>query len=79
MTSESKGMWCIYYRKIEEPTTWKVLKVERSDGVLVSAKKRNEAYTFIRFRDALSYARKLIETNKYMAEVKKLSGLCFAE
>ena len=75
----TQGMWCIYYCKVNEPTNWKVMKTERSDGVLVATKKRSEAYTFPRIKDAFAFAKRLIEEGKYNADVKKLSGLYFAE
>ena len=55
------------------------MKTERSDGVLVSTTKRSEAYAFPRIQDAFTFAKRLIESGKYNAEVKKLSGLYFAE
>ena len=55
------------------------MKTERSDGVLVATKKRSEAYTFNRVQDAFTFAKRLIEEGKYDVDVKKLSGLYFAE
>jgi len=55
------------------------MKLERSDGVLVSTNKRDEVYRFIKIQDAFAFAKKLIDSGKYMAEVKKVSGLYFPE
>jgi hypothetical protein len=79
MTQNTTAMWCIYYRKIDELTNWKTMKLERSDGVLVSTNKRDEVYRFIKIQDAFAFAKKLIDSGKYMAEVKKVSGLYFPE
>ena len=76
---KTEGMWCIHYCKVTEPTNWKIMKVQRTDGVLVAAKKRDEAYGFMRIQDAFSFAKQLINSGKYIAEVKKVSGFYFPE
>ena len=74
-----QGMWCIHYCKKTELTNWKVMKLERSDGVLVAAKKRAEVHGFLKIQDAFSFAKRLADEGKYLAEVKKVSGFYFAE
>jgi hypothetical protein len=76
---KTEGMWCIHYSKVNEPNIWKVMKVQRTDGVLVAAKKRDEAYRFMNIHDAFTFAKELIDGGKYIAEVKKVSGFYFPE
>ena len=72
-------MWCIHYCKKDDLRNWKVMKLERSDGVLVGAKKRSEAYGFVKVQDAFAFVKKLADEGKYLAEVKKISGFYFPE
>ena len=55
------------------------MKLERSDGVLVGAKKRSEAHGFVKVQDAFAFVKKLADEGKYLAEVKKISGFYFPE
>ena len=75
MSADQKGDWCIFYRKLEEPTVWYTMKLWRKDGVLVSAKTYDDVYKFTRFREAFDFAKNLITeepTPKYDAQVKRV-------
>ena len=74
MSADQKGDWCIFYRKLEEPTVWYTMKLWRKDGVLVSAKTYDEVYKFNRFKEAFNFAKNLItdEPPKYDASVKRV-------
>ena len=51
------------------------MKLQRSDGVLVSAKTYDEVFKFVRYKDAWNFAKELIteEPNpKYNATVKRV-------
>ena len=75
MSANQKGNWCIFYRKLSEPTVWHTMKLQRSDGVLVSAKTYDDVYKFNRYREAWEFAKNLITDGpnpKYDAEVKRV-------
>jgi hypothetical protein len=75
MNSDSRGNWCIHYCKRQDPTTWYVMKLQRSDGVLVSAKTYNEVFKFVKYHDAWEFAKNLITVEpepKYDATVKRV-------
>jgi len=76
MSANQQGNWCIFYRKLSEPTVWHTMKLWRSDGVLVSAKKYNDVYKFNRFKEAFDFAKNLITGNGtdpvYDAQVKRV-------
>ena len=44
MSGGQTGDWAIFYRRLDEPTVWKTLRYQRSDGILVSAKTFDEVY-----------------------------------
>jgi len=73
MKSDSRGHWCIYYCKVDDPKNWKTMKVERTDGVLVAAKTFDEVFKFLKVKDAFDFAKHLIEGGKYDVAVKKVS------
>jgi len=76
MSANQKGNWCIFYRKLSEPTVWHTMKTWRKDGVLVSAKTYNDVYKFRRFKEAFDFAKNLITGNGttpvYDAQVKRV-------
>ena len=75
MTASQTGDWCIFYRKLSEPTVWHTMKLWRSDGVLVSAKTYDDVYKFKRFKEAFDFAKNLITEEpspKYDAQVKRV-------
>ena len=74
MSADQKGNWAIFYSKIDEPTEWKTMRYQRSDGVLVSAKTYDDVYKFNRFREAFEFAKKLITEDDptYDASVKRV-------
>jgi len=75
MISDSRGDWCIYYCKISDPNTWHTMKLQRSDGVLVSAKTYEEVFKFVKYKDAWNLAKNIITTEpepKYNAQVKRV-------
>ena len=59
MSANQKGNWCIFYRKLSEPTVWHTMKTWRKDGVLVSAKTYDDVYKFGRFKEAFDFAKGL--------------------
>jgi len=74
MKSDSRGNWCIFYNKVGE-NIFHTMKLQRSDGVLVSAKTYDEVFKFVRYKDAWNFAKELIteEPNpKYNATVKRV-------
>ena len=74
MKLDSQGHWCIFYNKVGE-NTFHTMKLERSDGVLVSAKTYDEVYKFLRYKDAFAFVKKLITASpepKYNATVKRV-------
>jgi hypothetical protein len=76
MSADQTGNWCIFYRKLSEPTVWHTMKTWRKDGVLVSAKTYDDVYKFRRFREAFEFAKNLITGNGtvpvYDAQVKRV-------
>ena len=68
------GMWAIFYRKLEEPTVWKTLRYQRSDGVLVSASTYDDVFKFRRYKEAFDFVRELIFADPpiYDATVKRV-------
>tara|TARA_B100001142_G_scaffold28160_1_gene25233 strand:- start:237 stop:506 length:270 start_codon:yes stop_codon:yes gene_type:complete len=76
MSANQKGNWCIFYRKLSEPTVWHTMKTWRKDGILVSAKTYNDVYKFYRYREAWEFAKNLITgagtVPVYDAEVKRV-------
>ena len=63
MSANQTGNWCIFYRKLSEPTVWHTMKLWRKDGVLVCAKTYDEVYKFSRFKEAFDFAKNLITDN----------------
>ena len=76
MSADQIGNWCIFYRKLSEPTVWHTMKTWRKDGVLVSAKKYDDVYKFTRYREAWDFAKNLITgagtEPVYDAQVKRV-------
>ena len=74
MTGSETGDWALFYRRLDEPTVWKTLRYQRSDGILVSAKTYDEVYKWTRFREAFDFAKKLITEDPptYDASVKRV-------
>ena len=75
MSSSQTGNWCIFYRKLSDPTVWHTMKLWRSDGVLVSAKTYDDVYKFRRYKEAFDFAKNLITEEpspKYDAIVKRV-------
>ena len=75
MSGSKTGNWCIFYRKLSEPTVWHTMKLWRSDGVLVSAKTYDDVYKFGRYKEAFNFAKNLITEEpspKYDAVVKRV-------
>lgn len=75
MNSDSRGNWCIFYCKRSDPTTWYTMKLQRSDGVLVSAKTYDEVFKFVKYKDAWDFAKDLITVEpepKYDVQVKRV-------
>jgi hypothetical protein len=77
MSGSPTGEWAIFYRRLDEPTVWKTMKLWRSDGVLVSAKTYNDVYKFNRFKEAFDFAKNLItggdmDQPVYDAQVKRV-------
>ena len=68
------GMWAIFYRKLEEPTVWKTLRYQRSDGVLVSGSTYDDVFKFRRYKEAFDFVTELIFTDPpvYDATVKRI-------
>lgn len=75
MSADQKGNWCIYYRKHSDPHTWHTMKLQRNDGVIVSAKTYDEVFKFNRYKEAWDFAKNLITDGpdpKYDAQVKRV-------
>ena len=76
MSADQTGNWCIFYRKLSEPTVWHTMRTWRKDGVLVSAKTYDDVYKFGRFKEAFEFAKNLITGNGtvpvYDAQVKRV-------
>ena len=68
------GMWAIFYRKLDEPTVWKILSYQRSDGILVSASTYDDVFKFRRYKEAFDFTRGLIFADPpiYDATVKRI-------
>lgn len=60
MISDPRGNWCIHYCKTSDPTSWHTMKLQRADGVLVSAKTYDEVFKFVKFQHAFDFAKQLI-------------------
>lgn len=74
MNSDPRGNWCIFYTKAKE-NVWHTMKLQRSDGVLVSAKTYDEVFKFVKYHDAWEFAKNLITAEpepKYDALVKRV-------
>ena len=52
MSGGQTGDWAIFYRRLDEPTVWKTMRYQRTDGVLVAAKTYEEVQKFNRFKEA---------------------------
>ena len=74
MSADQKGDWALFYRRLDEPTVWKTLRYQRSDGVLVSAKTYDDVYKFNRFKEAFEFAKELITEDPptYDVSVKRV-------
>jgi len=51
------------------------MKLQRSDGVIVSAKTYDEVFKFVNYKDAWNFAKSIITTEpeqKYDAEVRRV-------
>jgi len=75
MNSDPRGHWCIFYCKKSQPTKWHVMKLQRADGVLVSAKTYDEVFKFVKYQSAFDFAKQLITEEpepKYDATVKRV-------
>jgi len=51
------------------------MKLQRSDGVIVSAKTYDEVFKFVNYKDAWNFAKNIITTEpeqKYDAEVRRV-------
>ena len=75
MSANQTGNWCIFYRKLSDPTVWHTMKLWRNDGVLVSAKTYDDVYKFRRYKEAFDFAKNLITEEpspRYDAMVKRV-------
>ena len=75
MSGGQTGDWAIFYRRLDEPTVWKTMRYQRTDGVLVSAKTFEEVQKFNRFKEAIDFAKELITAKPeptYDAQVKRV-------
>ena len=75
MSTNQTGNWCIFYRKLSDPTVWHTMKLWRNDGVLVSAKTYDDVYKFRRYKEAFDFAKNLITEEpspRYDAMVKRV-------
>ena len=73
MNSDSRGHWCINYKKFGDAGPWKTMKLQRSDGVIVAAKTYDEVFKFVKVNQAFLFAKKLLAEGKYDATIKKIS------
>ena len=73
MKSDSRGHWCINYKKVGDLGPWKTMKIERSDGVIVAAKTYDDVFKFVKVTEAFNFAKRLISEGKYDASIKKVS------
>jgi hypothetical protein len=74
MNSDSRGQWCIFYTKTKE-NVWHTMKLQLSDGVLVSAKTYDGVFKFVKYQDAWQFVKNLITDGpdpKYDAQVKRV-------
>ena len=74
MNSDPNGMWCILYRNYNAKE-YHVMKLQRSDGVLVSAKTYDEVFKFLNYQVAFEFAKKLLTeepTPRYDAAVRRV-------
>ena len=75
MNSDPKGVWCILYRKYQPNADYHVMKLQRSDGVLVSAKTYDEVFKFSKYQAAFQFAKNLLTEEpepRYDAIVKRV-------
>lgn len=75
MNSDPHGNWCVHYCKKSDTTTWNVMKIRRSDGVIVSAKTYSDVFKFVKYQEAFDFVRQLITEEpepKYDATVKRV-------
>ncbi|MGA1403028.1 MAG: hypothetical protein ACO312_07815 [Candidatus Nanopelagicaceae bacterium] len=75
MSADQKGNWCILYRKYQPGAEYYVMKLQRSDGVLVSAKTYDEVFKFSKYIDAFNFAKDLLTAQpepKYDAVVRRV-------
>jgi hypothetical protein len=75
MKSDSNGNWCILYRRYQPGAEYHVMKLQRSDGVLVSAKTYDEVFKFVKYQAAFEFAKKLITEEpepRYDATVRRV-------
>ena len=73
--SDPYGMWCIHYAKLDDIRNWNVMKLQRKDGILVSAKTYDEVFKFSSVTDAFAFMKSLYEDPelKYSIEVKRIN------
>ena len=74
MNSTPNANWCILYRKYGA-SDYHVMKLQRSDGVLVSAKTYNEVFKFVKYQAAFEFAKKLLSEEpepRYDAIVRRV-------
>jgi hypothetical protein len=75
MNSDPNGNWCVSYCKTTDKSTWNVMKIRRSDGVMVSAKTYNDVFKFVKYQEAFDFVRQLITEEpepRYDATVKRV-------
>ena len=75
MNSDPRGNWCVFYCKRTDPTKWHVMKLQRTDGVMVSAKTYDEVFKFLKYQTAFDFVKQLITEEpepKYDAWVKRV-------
>ena len=75
MKSDSQGNWCIFYCKYGDSQNWHAMKLQRTDGVLVSAKTYDDVFKFRKYKDAWNFAKELLTATpepKYNAEVRRV-------
>jgi hypothetical protein len=75
MNSDPYGMWCIHYAKVDDPKNWNVMKLQRKDGIIVSAKTYDEVFKFSSVTEAFDFLKSLYQNpdQKYLAEVKRIN------
>ena len=75
MISHPNANWCILYRKLQPGTSYQVMKLQRSDGVLVAAKTYDEVFKFVKYQAAFDFAKSLLMEEpqpKYDAVVRRV-------